>query len=82
MLAYYKADQVSITGEAKAYRREFAAGNEAKTFFCLVCGSTVYLKLAKQSGLVGVALGSPIRPSQRQKGPCGSRPNIIGSITG
>ncbi|WP_217622000.1 GFA family protein, partial [Streptomyces lunaelactis] len=62
VLAYYRVDHVSIVGEAKAYERVSAVGNKVETFFCPVCGSTVYLKLAKQSALRGVALGSIADP--------------------
>jgi hypothetical protein len=63
VLAYYRADQITVDGEAKTYSRESAEGNEVETFFCPVCGSTVYLKLAKQPGLVGVALGAIADPA-------------------
>ncbi len=63
VLAYYRADQIAIDGEAKVYSRKSAEGNEVETFFCPVCGSTVYLKLAKQPDLVGVALGAIADPA-------------------
>lgn len=62
VLAYYPADKVAITGEAKAYRRTSAEGNAVETFFCPHCGSTVYLRLGKQPALVGVAVGSIADP--------------------
>ena len=58
VLAYYRADQISIEGIAKPYKRTSAEGNAVETFFCSDCGSTVYLKLAKQPALVGIAVGS------------------------
>jgi hypothetical protein len=63
VLAYYRVDQVSIAGEAKAYERVSDVGNKVETFFCPVCDSTVYLKLAKQPALLGVALGSIADPT-------------------
>lgn len=63
VLAYYRADQVASDGEAKIYIRKSDEGNDVETFFCPVCGSTVYLKLAKQPGLVGVALGAIADPT-------------------
>ena len=58
VLAYYRRDQISIRGEAKPYRRASANGNAFDTFFCPNCGSTVYVKLAKQPELLGIAVGT------------------------
>lgn len=63
VLAYFPVDQVFIAGEAKAYERVSAVGNKVETFFCPVCGSTVYLKFAKQPALLGVAVGSIADPA-------------------
>jgi hypothetical protein len=63
VLVYYRVDQVSIAGEAKTYERVSVAGNKVETSFCPVCGSTVYLKLAKQPSLLGVALGAIADPA-------------------
>lgn len=63
VLAYYRGDQINIEGEAKRYNRSSAIGNVVETFFCPECGSTVYLKLAKQPSLVGVAVGAIADPT-------------------
>jgi hypothetical protein len=62
VLYYYHEDQVSIEGGAKTYRRVSAEGSVVETFFCPNCGSTVFLKLAKQPTLVGVAVGAIADP--------------------
>jgi hypothetical protein len=60
---YYRGDQVRIDGEAKAYKRVSDEGNDVETFFCPNCGSTVFLRLAKQPDLVGVAIGAIADPA-------------------
>ena len=62
VMQYYRGDQVGIAGEAKPYKRVSALGNAVETFFCPNCGSTVFLKLAKQPALVGVAVGAIADP--------------------
>ena len=58
VLAYYHGDQIAIEGEATRYERTSAEGNAVETYFCPSCGSTVYLRLAKQPALVGIAIGT------------------------
>lgn len=60
---YYRGNQISIEGQAKPYKRVSAAGNAVETFFCPSCGSTVFLKLAKQPAFVGVAVGAIADPA-------------------
>src|ERR1700761_9541888 len=63
VLHYYRGNEVSIQGDAKPFKRVSAEGNDVETFFCPHCGSTVFLKLAKQPGLIGVALGAMADPA-------------------
>jgi hypothetical protein len=63
VLAYFRADQVTIIGDVKTFQRISAANNEVETSFCPNCGSTVCLKLSKQPALLGVALGAIADPS-------------------
>jgi hypothetical protein len=63
VLSYYRADQVSLEGTAKSYTRVSAEGNAVDTGFCPNCGSTVYVRLAKQPALIGVAVGAIADPA-------------------
>ncbi|MET0268969.1 MAG: GFA family protein [Sphingomonas sp.] len=63
VLSYYREDRIVIGGEARPYRRTSAGGDAVETFFCPNCGSTVYVKLAKQPGLVGIAVGAIADPA-------------------
>ncbi len=63
VIAYYRARQIKIEGEAKLYKRFSAVGNVVETFFCPDCGSTVFLKFSKQPQLVGVAVGAIADPT-------------------
>jgi hypothetical protein len=63
VLAYYPADQLSITGEAKRYERVTDEGNRFETFFCPDCGSTVYAKAGKHPAMIGVAVGATADPT-------------------
>jgi len=65
VLAYYRRSQVKAEGDAKSYKRVSAEGNAVETFFCPVCGSTVYLKLGKQPDLIGIAIGAIDDPAPR-----------------
>ena len=62
VLAYYRAEELSIEGEATRYERPTDEGNRFETFFCPVCGSTVYAKAAKHPTAIGVAIGAIADP--------------------
>jgi len=62
VLAYYPTEVVTITGAAKRYERPTDAGGVFETFFCPVCGSTVYAKAGKHPAMVGVAVGAITDP--------------------
>jgi hypothetical protein len=63
VMAYYPADEIAVSGEANRYERPTAEGNSFETFFCPVCGSTVYAKAGKHPMLVGVAVGAIADPT-------------------
>jgi hypothetical protein len=45
-------------GEATRYERPTATGGAFETFFCPICGSTVYARAGKHPTMVGVAVGA------------------------
>lgn len=55
--AYYQADQVTITGAAKAFTRTSDAGNPFTTHFCPDCGTSLYWIASNKPDAVGVAVG-------------------------
>jgi hypothetical protein len=57
VLAYYPADQLVMHGEASCFERTTDEGNRFESFFCPVCGSTVYARAGKHPTLIGVAGG-------------------------
>lgn len=61
VLAYYPAEQVSITGDAKQFTRPTATGGSFDSFFCPVCGSTVYVRAGKHPALLGIAVGAIVQ---------------------
>jgi hypothetical protein len=63
VLAYYPADQVVLSGEAKRYERPTDAGGVFETFFCPTCGSTVYARASLHPGVIGIAVGAIADPA-------------------
>ncbi len=63
VLAYYPAEAVTIAGEAARYDRPTDAGGVFESYFCGVCGSTVYVRAAKHPTLIGVAVGAVADPA-------------------
>jgi hypothetical protein len=62
LLAYYPADQVVVSGEAKRFVRPAASGGSFETFFCPHCGSTVAAKASKHPAMIGIAVGAVADP--------------------
>ena len=58
LLAYYPSDRLDVTGEAVRYERPTATGGKFETFFCPICGSTVYARAGKHPTMLGVAVGA------------------------
>lgn len=63
VLAYYPAEQVVMSGEAKHYARPTASGGVFETFFCPDCGSTVAAKASKHPAMIGIAVGAIADPA-------------------
>ena len=63
VLAYYPGDAVKITGGATCYERPTASGDTFASFFCPICGSTVYARANKHPTLIGIAVGSICDPT-------------------
>lgn len=63
VLAYYAADRLTITGEAKRFVRPTASGGVFESYFCPDCGSTVYVKASQHPTLIGVAVGAIADPA-------------------
>lgn len=58
VIAYYPAECLTISGEATRYERPTDEGNRFETFFCAVCGSTVYARSSKHPDMIGVTIGA------------------------
>jgi hypothetical protein len=58
ILAYYPSEMLTITGQATLYARPAASGGTFESFFCPVCGSTVYARAGKHPAMLGVAVGA------------------------
>lgn len=56
--AFYPANEVEITGTVKEFARAGAKGGMVRTRFCPNCGSTVYWKIDRAPGFIGVAVGA------------------------
>ena len=61
--AFYPSKEVEIAGAAKEFTREGSTGGKVRTYFCPICGSTVYWKVDKAPDFIGVAVGSFADPS-------------------
>ena len=57
-VAYYPADSVAISGEAREYTRPTEEGNTFTSGFCPSCGSTVYARASKYLGIIGITVGT------------------------
>ncbi|WP_426958736.1 GFA family protein [Muricoccus radiodurans] len=62
VLAYYPADAVHFFGESTRFARPTATGSVFESFFCPVCGSTVYARTARHPAMIGVAVGAIADP--------------------
>lgn len=56
--AYYERAQVAPSGEAREYVRTTDSGNTFHTFFCPVCGASLYWFSARDPARIGVAVGA------------------------
>lgn len=63
VLAFYPADQVTISGDARRFDRPTDEGNRFESFFCPHCGSMVYVRAGKHPMLIGVTVGAIADPA-------------------
>ena len=61
--AYFTRDAVQVTGEAREYVRTADSGNAFHTFFCPICGTSLYWYSARDPERVGVAVGAFADPN-------------------
>lgn len=61
--AYFVEADISISGSAREFMRPTDAGNQFFTYFCPICGTSVYWRSNKNPGLVGIAVGTFAEPS-------------------
>ena len=62
-IAYYPADRVAVSGEAREFSRATDSGNVFTTGFCSTCGSPVYARPSRMPEIVGVMVGTFADPS-------------------
>ena len=60
--AFYRSDDVEITGAVKEFARDGSGGGKVRTSFCPTCGSSVYWRADRAPGLVAVAVGCFAEP--------------------
>ena len=56
-LAFFKSDDVEITGKTASYAVTADSGNINTRHFCPTCGSRIYGENSARPGLVGLAVG-------------------------
>ena len=62
-IAYYPAEAVTLSGEAREFSRPTDAGNAFTTGFCPTCGSTLYARASKYPDILGVTVGTIADPA-------------------
>lgn len=55
--AYYPHAQVTISGDARQFTRQTAAGGTFDHFFCPGCGTTVFMRGTKNPDVTGTPIG-------------------------
>jgi len=58
VIGYFPKLAVTFDGEAREFSRVNNLGNKVTSGFCPSCGSTIYVRLSKNDGLVGVPVGA------------------------
>ncbi|UJQ95392.1 GFA family protein [Mariluticola halotolerans] len=56
--AFFKKDQVEITGETRSYQNETDMGNQRTTQFCAACGSRLFSENSRNPTVIGIAAGA------------------------
>jgi hypothetical protein len=55
--AYYPHEQVVIAGRSRQFTRSTNAGGTFDQFFCPECGTTVFMRGAKNPDVTGIPIG-------------------------
>jgi hypothetical protein len=55
--AYFKKADLTVSGEAKGWRRSADSGRAIENFFCPSCGTNVYWTLEMRPDHIGVGFG-------------------------
>jgi len=58
VVAYYVAEQITITGTSSEFTRTTEVGNLFTTGFCPQCGATVWCRGEAKPGVIGIPVGS------------------------
>ncbi|HWK40951.1 MAG TPA: GFA family protein [Croceibacterium sp.] len=62
-IAYFPAETVSLSGDAREYTRQTDSGHSFTNGFCPACGSTVYTRPGRKPGILGVTVGTIADPT-------------------
>jgi hypothetical protein len=61
--ARFRRDQVTVAGQATAWKRRAESGNELTFHFCPICGSTVYWEGTGFPEFIAVSIGNFADPN-------------------
>ena len=61
--AFFQIAGVRITGQSREYARDAASGGKFRSYFCPICGSSVYCKTDTHPAMIGVAVGAIADPN-------------------
>jgi hypothetical protein len=56
--ARFRREDVSVSGESKAFVRQADDGGSVTSHFCPLCGSTVYYEMEGLEGFLGLPVGA------------------------
>ena len=56
--AFFKRDDVVISGDTSTHKSVSDAGNTRTRHFCTTCGSRLFAENSKGPGVIGIAVGS------------------------
>lgn len=56
--AFFKREDVSISGETTIYKSVADSGSERERHFCPTCGSRLFAENAKNPAVIGIAAGA------------------------
>ena len=58
VIAYFTADDVTLTGEVREYTRTADSGRGFTTAFCPTCGATVWFRSEAKPNAIGIPVGA------------------------